>query len=181
MLTSQRTEFQTIWFLLPLLPRATFPILNFMDSSLQPLPGEAWWDLGWELKLLLQFWLSRSFRGRGAAALYRNRDGLRVPFDTLHTCQDQHWQGQQDASRRKDLLEKEDGLLKAELSKYAVLELEQGNLGNLGNQETQCNYKAFKWYLTMELLLQLNTTENQKTNFALKLPKTKNSKQKLNT
>lgn len=178
MLTSQKTEFQTIWFLLPLLPRVTFPILNFMASSLQPLPGEARWDLGWELALLLQFWPSRSFRGWGAATLYRNRDGLKVPFDTLHTCQDQNWQGQQDASRR---LEKEDGLLKAELSKYAVVRLEQGNLGNLGNQETQCNYKAFKWYLTMELLLQLNTIKNQKNNFALKLPKNKISKQNLNT
>lgn len=66
-------------------------------------------------------------------------DGSSAPSatDTPYTCQDEQWQNQQDPSKRKDLLEKEDGLLKVELSKYALLlGLEQGNLGNLGIQET---------------------------------------------
>lgn len=66
-------------------------------------------------------------------------DGFSVPLasDTPRTCQNEQWQGQQDSSKRKDLLEKKDGLLKVELSKYALLlGLVQGNLGNLGIQET---------------------------------------------
>lgn len=141
MLTSQRIEFQTtIWFL---------PSLPFPSPGL-PFQHWTFWLQAYtsSRSSLVRFGLGTGTSGK--SCLGRSfRVELLLPLTETwmfqcsisqgHSTPLPGWtgQGQQDPSKRKDLLEKQVGLLKGELSKYALLlRLELGNLGNLGIQET---------------------------------------------